>query len=81
MPRSSASVGSKSTWLQARLSDSLYLDLLEPPLHRRRMNFFVKSFEFSCQTAQQTLGLVPKIDFDEGAKRTAAWYRQMKLLS
>ena len=25
----------KSTWLQARLSDSLYLDLLEPPLHRR----------------------------------------------
>lgn len=25
----------KSTWLQARLPDSLYLDLLEPPLHRR----------------------------------------------
>lgn len=24
----------KSTWLQARLRDSLYLDLLEPPLHR-----------------------------------------------
>jgi len=25
----------KSTWLQARLPDSLYVDLLEPPLHRR----------------------------------------------
>lgn len=25
----------KSTWLQTRLPDSLYLDLLEPPLHRR----------------------------------------------
>ena len=25
----------KSTWLEAQLPDSLYLDLLEPPLHRR----------------------------------------------
>ncbi len=25
----------KSTWLRAQLPDSLYLDLLEPPLHRR----------------------------------------------
>ena len=49
---------------------------VQPPLHRRRMNFFVKSFEFSGEAAREKLGFNPKIDFAEGAKRTAKWYEE-----
>jgi len=49
---------------------------IQPPLHRRRMNFFVKSFQFSGEGAREKLGFEPKIDFAEGAKRTAQWYEE-----
>ena len=47
---------------------------IQPPLHRRRLDFFKKSFTLSSERAQKTLGFDPQIDFDEGAKRTAAYY-------
>lgn len=53
---------------------------IPPPLHRRRMNFFVKSFRFSCDAARDKLGFEPKIDFTEGARRTAKWYEETGLL-
>ncbi len=53
---------------------------IQPPLHRRRMNFFVKSFEFTCRMARSTLGYQPKVGIAEGAAATAAWYRQMQLI-
>ncbi len=53
---------------------------IQPPLHRRRMNFFKKSFRFDCGEARSSFGYKPTIDFDDGAKRTAAWYRQKKML-
>jgi nucleoside-diphosphate-sugar epimerase len=49
---------------------------IQPPLHRRRMNFFVKSFQFSGDSAREKLGFEPKVDFAEGAKRTAKWYEE-----
>ncbi|MEM7044680.1 MAG: NAD-dependent epimerase/dehydratase family protein [Pseudomonadota bacterium] len=49
---------------------------IQPPLHRRRMNFFVKSFQFSGEGARAKLGFEPKVDFAEGAKRTAKWYEE-----
>jgi dihydroflavonol-4-reductase len=49
---------------------------IKPPLHRRRMHFFVKSFEFSGEKARRLLGYAPQVPFREGAGRTAAWYRE-----
>ena len=48
---------------------------LKPPLHRRRLDFFRKSFRFSTAKAQKLLGFRADTDFIEGARRTAEWYR------
>jgi nucleoside-diphosphate-sugar epimerase len=53
---------------------------IQPPLHRRRMNFFVKSFRFTGAAARERLGYRPQVPFAEGAARTAAWYRAQGLL-
>ncbi len=48
---------------------------LKPPLHRRRLDFFRKSFSLSTVKAQQLLGFHTEVDFREGARRTAQWYQ------
>ena len=49
---------------------------LEPPLHRRRVDFWTKSRGFTIEKARRLLGYAPKVDLDEGIARTAAWYRE-----
>lgn len=49
---------------------------LEPPLHRRRVDFWTKSRSFSIEKARRVLGFAPRVDVEEGIRRTAAWYRQ-----
>lgn len=49
---------------------------LEPPLHRRRVDFWTKSRAFSIDRARTILGFSPKVDVDEGIRRTAEWYRE-----
>jgi nucleoside-diphosphate-sugar epimerase len=49
---------------------------LEPPLHRRRVEFWTKSRAFSIEKARRLLGYAPRVDVDEGVRRTAAWYRE-----
>ncbi len=53
---------------------------IQPPLHRRRMNFFVKSFRFTCAVARDAIDFEPRVSFADGAARTAAWYRDQGLL-
>ena len=53
---------------------------IQPPLHRRRMDFFRKSFYFSRDKVIERLRFTPKTDFDDGAKQTAEWYRKNRLL-
>ena len=53
---------------------------IHPPLHRRRLDFFRKSFVFSTVKAQRLLGFTPEIDFQSGAADTARWYRSRGLL-
>ncbi len=53
---------------------------VQPPLHRRRMNFFVKSFQFTSSEARSNLGYDPKVKLPEGAAATADWYQQMQLI-
>jgi nucleoside-diphosphate-sugar epimerase len=49
---------------------------LEPPLHRRRVEFWTKSRAFSIEKARRVLGYAPQVDLDDGIARTCAWYRQ-----
>jgi dihydroflavonol-4-reductase len=49
---------------------------IQPPLHRRRLDFFRKSFVFSTAKARAVLGFTPVIPFSEGAVETALWYRK-----
>jgi nucleoside-diphosphate-sugar epimerase len=54
---------------------------LKPPLHRRRLDFFRKSFRFSTAAAEQLLGFRAEVPFAEGAGRTAQWYGSKGLLA
>ena len=53
---------------------------IQPPLHKRRMDFFKKSFSFSQEQSKAVLGFVPKIAFREGVADTAKWYEEMGYL-
>jgi nucleoside-diphosphate-sugar epimerase len=53
---------------------------IQPPLHRRRMDFFKKSFTFSGEDAEKVLGFVPKTAFKQGVAETARWYSEMGYL-
>lgn len=48
---------------------------VEPPLHRRRVEFWVKSRAFSIDKARRVLGYAPRVDLEEGLRATAASYR------
>lgn len=54
---------------------------LQPPLHRRRLDFFRKSFTLSDEKARRTIGFEPSVGFEEGARRTADWYRDQGFLA
>jgi nucleoside-diphosphate-sugar epimerase len=47
---------------------------IEPPLHRRRVEFFVKPRAFTIAKARRELGYNPRITPEEGLRRTAEWY-------
>ena len=53
---------------------------IQPPLHRRRMDFFKKSYLFSQEKSSVLLGFNSKTSFRDGAEATALWYRQKALL-
>jgi nucleoside-diphosphate-sugar epimerase len=47
---------------------------VQPPLHRRRLDFFKKSFLLDTKKAADLLGFKPTIPFRDGAANTAEWY-------
>ncbi|HXS27039.1 MAG TPA: NAD-dependent epimerase/dehydratase family protein [Steroidobacteraceae bacterium] len=53
---------------------------VKPPLNRRRLDFFRKSFRFSTAKARERLDFEPHVPFAEGARRTADWYRANAML-
>jgi nucleoside-diphosphate-sugar epimerase len=54
---------------------------VEPPIYRRRVDFFTKNRAFDISKARTVLGYDPKIDVREGIHRTAEWYREGGMLS
>jgi nucleoside-diphosphate-sugar epimerase len=49
---------------------------IDPPLHRRRVDFWTKSRAFSIEKARRCLGYDPQVDVEEGIARTGSWYRE-----
>ncbi len=49
---------------------------IQPPLHRRRLDFFRKSLSFSTVIRDGLLAMPVQLNFDEGARKTANWYRE-----
>jgi dihydroflavonol-4-reductase len=48
---------------------------IEPPIYRRRVDFFTKSRAFDITRAQAEIGFRPRVTLREGVRRTLAWYR------
>ena len=53
---------------------------IEPPLYRRRVDFYTKSRAFNTARARAELQFAPQVDLEEGIHRTAGWYRSEGLL-
>ena len=53
---------------------------VEPPIYRRRVEFFIKDRAFDISKAKRMLGYAPQIDLRTGIERTAAWYEEEGLL-
>jgi dihydroflavonol-4-reductase len=53
---------------------------IQPLLHRRRMDFFRKSYRFSNDKASKVLGFDAQYTFEQGARITAKWYEEQGLL-
>ncbi len=53
---------------------------VEPPIYRRRVDFFTKSRAFRIDKARKVLGYSPKVDLSTGIERTAKWYMREGLL-
>lgn len=62
------------------MEKTLPLLAIEPPLHQRRLDFFRKSFVFATDKARDRLGFSPQVDLAAGARETAEWYAEQRLL-
>jgi dihydroflavonol-4-reductase len=49
---------------------------VEPPLYRRRVDFFTKSRAFRIDRARHELAFAPAVGLRDGVRRTLAWYKE-----
>ena len=54
---------------------------VEPPIYRRRMDFFWSDSEFDTTRARQALDWAPRVDLSEGIRRTLEDYRSTGALA
>jgi nucleoside-diphosphate-sugar epimerase len=68
-------------WLAGAVCEAICVPLrIEPPLYRRRVDFFRKSRAFDITRARRELGFAPRVDLESGLRQTADWYRAQGLL-
>ena len=64
-------------WAAGALCEAICGPLrLEPPIYRRRVDFFTKSRAFDISRARAELGYAPGVGLREGIRRTLQWYRE-----
>jgi dihydroflavonol-4-reductase len=63
-------------WTLGAICEAVCVPLrIEPPLYRRRVDFYTKSRAFDVSRARAELGYAPAIDLREGIRLTLEWYR------
>jgi dihydroflavonol-4-reductase len=63
-------------WLAGAVCEAVCAPLgFEPPVYRRRVDFFTKSRAFDISRARQELGFSPTVALRDGIRRTLEWYR------
>jgi nucleoside-diphosphate-sugar epimerase len=68
-------------WLAGAACEAICVPFgLEPPLYRRRVDFFTKSRAFDIARARVELGYAPQVGLREGISKTLAWYREQRWL-
>lgn len=68
-------------WVAGALCEAVCVPLrIEPPLFRRRVDFYRKSRAFDTSRARREVGYNPTIDLKTGIHLTAEWYRAQGLL-
>lgn len=64
-------------WVAGAACEAVCVPLgIEPPLYRRRVDFFTKSRAFDITRARREIGYAPAVTLRDGISRTLAWYRQ-----
>jgi nucleoside-diphosphate-sugar epimerase len=51
-----------------------------PPIFPRRVDWYRQNRAFDITRAKRELGYTPRVELDDGLRRTGAWYRQMGYL-
>jgi dihydroflavonol-4-reductase len=68
-------------WVAGAICEAICVPLrIEPPLYRRRVDFYRKSRAFDTTRARKELGYNPVVDLKTGIHLTAQWYRSQGLL-
>lgn len=63
-------------WAAGALCEAVCVPLgLEPPIYRRRVDFYTKSRAFDITRARQEIGYAPSVSLRDGVARTLEWYR------
>ena len=74
-------IPAKPVWLAGWLCETLCRPLgLAPPLHRRRIEFFINNRAYDIGKAKTLLGYAPRVGTEQGLRNTADWYRSQGLL-
>jgi nucleoside-diphosphate-sugar epimerase len=64
-------------WLAGAACEAVCMPLrIEPPIYRRRVDFFTKSRAFDISRARNEIGYAPHIGLQEGIRKTLGWYRE-----
>jgi dihydroflavonol-4-reductase len=64
-------------WMAGALCEAVCAPFgIEPPLYRRRVDFFTKSRAFDITRARTEIGYAPRVGLRDGIGRTLDWYRQ-----
>jgi len=63
-------------WIAGAICEAVFRPFgAEPPIYRRRVDFFTKSRAFDIARARTELGFAPAVGLRDGIRRTLEWYR------
>ena len=64
-------------WIGGAACEAICAPLgIEPPIYRRRVDFFTKSRAFDISRARAEIGYSPQVTLRDGIRKTLAWYKE-----